>query len=57
MPAVFTPRRLISTTNQIAPRVRINATGLSLQLPGTRFMTAPAKANAIAGSDAQIEIQ
>ncbi len=57
MPAVFTPRRLISTTNQMAPSVRINATGLLNRCSGARFMTAPAKANAIAGSDAQMEIQ
>ena len=32
-------------------------TGLLYRCSGARFMTAPAKANAIAGSDAQMEIQ
>ena len=55
-PAAFTPRRLTSTTAQIAPSVSVSATALLFN-EGATFINAPANANAIAGSEAQIEIQ
>ena len=57
MPAVFTPRRLPSTTSQITPSVMpIPAVRLPCSA-GTSFCSDPVNATAITGSDAQIEIQ
>jgi hypothetical protein len=56
-PAVLTPRRLVSTTAQIAPSVMATP---SVRLPcsdGQSLASEPVSANAITGRDAQIEIQ
>jgi predicted alpha-1,6-mannanase (GH76 family) len=52
----LTPRKLTSTTNQMAPSVSVMATVLVWK-SGERFMIAPANANAITGNELQIEIQ